>query len=403
MKNTILILLACVAGLLNAQGFLRKHNTDLERTFSVKPSGIPNQGILLVDHQKNNRSGQGGSTLVQAANGDILCFYGNVSGEVFHGGHGVGGWSEYKRSTDGGKTWSEPIVFEPSMQAWQSEDVCSMLVMTVNKTQNGNLIAVAAIFADEGWNKKDTPVYFVSSDNGYSWSEPKKLDAKVSVDEVSITYNGSFFCSKTDTLYLVCIGGVESMCPGSHTLYATDDNGETFTKRSVLPFKSSFTYGTGRVLDDGTIIVYSYPYQGSRSDDQTGVPAEDTDEYNLPYVTSTDGGKSWSEVKTAYFDKRLRNPQMSEKIGSLYFMHGRSGLYGNDPRNLVLYSSKDGINWDKGVLLKKNSRKDGDSYSANAVIKNSSLNTSKLLIQSTVAYDGRYRVNIRHWWVSVED
>ena len=368
--------------------------------FRVVPGEPPNKGILFVDHEAEGRSGHGGGTLVEAGNGDILAFYSNVSGDAFHDGHGVGGWSEYRRSSDGGKTWSDPIVFDYSKEVWEGDEVFSALVCTVNKTGNGTLVAVVPRFADVGWNKQRPPVYFLSHDHGNTWEGPREIDPEATVEEVSMTYNGSFVCSDSGTLYIVFIGGVEAMCPGPHSLYATTDDGESFERRSFLPFQKTFNYGTGQVLEDGRLVVYTYPHLGGKGDDQTGVPADQNDEHNLPYVISQDGGRSWSEVRTAYFAKRLRNPQMSEKIGDRYFMHGRSGLYGDDPRNLVLYSSGDGLNWDEGIVLKRNSRKDGDAYSANAVVgKRRAKDGERLLIQSSVAYDGRFRVNIRHWWL----
>jgi len=71
--------------------------------FGVLPADVPNDGILFVDHEVHGRSGHGGNCLTECVNGDIVSFYSNVSGEVYEG-HGVAGWSEYRRSTDGGQT-----------------------------------------------------------------------------------------------------------------------------------------------------------------------------------------------------------------------------------------------------------------------------------------------------------
>lgn len=80
------------------------------------------------------------------------------------------------------------------------------------------------------------------------------------------------------------------------------------------------------------------------------------------------------------------------------FMHGRSGSRGDDPRNLVLYASKDVINWDRGVFLNK-VQKGVDCYSGNSVIgKDDSSTPERLLIQSSIVYSGS-RVNLKHWWV----
>ena len=88
----------------------------LSKNFRVLPSDIPNDGILFVDHQKHGRSGHGGNCLTECINGDIVSFYSNVSGETYEG-HGTAGWSEYRRSTDGGKTWGESVVLNFSKRA----------------------------------------------------------------------------------------------------------------------------------------------------------------------------------------------------------------------------------------------------------------------------------------------
>jgi hypothetical protein len=72
----------------------------------------------------------------------------------------------------------------------------------------------------------------------------------------------------------------------------------------------------------------------------------------------------------------------------------------------VLYSSKDGINWDEGVYLvsRQNTPRAGagDFYSGNTVIggNNSPSSPKRLLIQADISYNGP-RVNIYHWWVEV--
>jgi hypothetical protein len=92
---------------------------------------------------------------------------------------------------------------------------------------------------------------------------------------------------------------------------------------------------------------------------------------------------------------------MSDKIADYYFMHGRSGSHGDAPGNLVLYSSKDGIHWDEGVLLHKKIYPGGDKYSANEVIgKYDPSRPNRLLIQSSIVYDAHTsRVNEHHWWI----
>src|SRR5690606_612212 len=91
-------------------------------SFKITPENVPNDGILFIDNESNNRSGHYGSAITTCKNGDILAFYTNVSGTIFDG-HGIAGWSEYKRSTDGGKTWGEPVVLKYSKKIWDLNKV----------------------------------------------------------------------------------------------------------------------------------------------------------------------------------------------------------------------------------------------------------------------------------------
>lgn len=92
---------------------------------------------------------------------------------------------------------------------------------------------------------------------------------------------------------------------------------------------------------------------------------------------------------------------MSDKIGGYYFIHGRSGSYGDNSGNFVLYISKDGINWDDGTILMSRAEigGGGDNYSANEIIgKYDTSIPNRLLIQSGISYS-KSRVNIHQWWI----
>jgi hypothetical protein len=355
----------------------------------IVPGDIPNKGILYVDHEKNGRSGHGGNCLTECHNGDIVSFYSNVSGQI-HQGHGVAGWSEYRRSEDGGATWSEPVIVDYSKRAWEGEEMYSAIVFAAATAPDGTLITFICRFENEKWIKKLPPVYLLSHDQGRTWTEPHPLDPDATVEDVSLTFNAVF--THNDQVFAMFMGGSAEYCDGPYTLHVSTDNGETFERRSILPFDHENYYGTIGVLDNGDVIAYSYPYRENQP----------IDEYNMPYVISTDDGRSWSEVKTTHFARAIRNPQLSRKIGNLYFLHGRSGSKSRDPRHFVLYASSDGIHWDEGHILHHKEVNGGaDGYSANEVIgKYNPAVQNRLLIQSSIAYDvGNHRVNERHWWI----
>jgi len=407
MKRNKLISISCIMlfifGLSDAQPLNKLGKDDrklYQKPYIISPANIPNEGILFVDHEKNSRSGHGGHAVTECRNGDIIAFYMNTWAEEWRG-HGSGGWSSYKRSTDGGKTWSEPVDFEYSFDVWTKYgEVYSAMVFGVITAPDGTLIASVVRFADSRWRKKLPPVYLLSHDNGYTWSDPIEFDKDATVDDISLTFNTGFV--HNNEVFIVFFGGAQSPGVGPYSLYVSKDNGKSFSRRSILPFDHRNYYSAAAVLDNGHIVVYSYPYPTSG---RYANPSKDTDEKNIPYVISKDGGHTWSEVKTTYFAKAVRNPQMSEKIGDYYFMHGRSGSYGDNPNNFVLYSSKDGINWDEGVYLvtRQNTPRAGagDFYSGNATIgKYNSSSPKRLLIQADISYNGP-RVNIYHWWVEV--
>lgn len=356
--------------------------------FRIVPSDIPNEGILFVDHQREGRSGHGGNTLTECANGDILSFYSNVSGEVIKG-HGTAGWSEFRRSTDGGRTWGPATVLDFSRRVWDAGQVNSALVFSVITAPDGTLIAIAVRFKGGAWRKELPPVYFLSHDHGHTWSEPRDVDPSAGVEDIAMTFDASWV--HNGEVFVVFFGG-SGDGGGPYTLYVSSDNGRTFRKRSTLPFDKDNYYSTAAVLENGDFIVYSYVYP------RKWRPAE---EHDLPYVISSDRGYTWSEVRTTYFAKRIRNPQLSEKVGDYYFIHGRSGSYGDAPGNFVLYASRDAIHWDEGRYLHRKIYPGGDKYSGNAVIgKSDPKQRNRLLIQSSIVYDAdTSRVNERHWWI----
>jgi uncharacterized protein (TIGR02145 family) len=364
--------------------------------YQINPSNPPNQGFLLVDHEPTGRSGHVGNAITECKNGDILAFYVNSSG-VLWGGHGAAGWTEYKRSTDGGKTWSDPVIFEFSKKTWdENKEIIeeysfnsyyTAYVTSVITAPNGNLIAfVSRRLPVIPREKRRKPVYLISYDNGYTWSEPKLVDENASFDDLTLMHSDAGCFIYEGNIYAVFIGcGSSDYASEKHSFYMSEDNGETFKKLSDNLFAGSSAgkHMSANVLDDGRFIVYSF---------------NPKDEHNLPYVISSDKGLTWSEVKTLYMEKRMRNAQVSEKIGDYYFMSGRSGNMGDDPSCLVLYTSKDGINWDRGLFLNK-VQKGLDSYTANEVIGKYDPDAPKrLLIQSSIGHNG-LSTNVVHWWV----
>ena len=372
------------------------------KPFFVYPADIPNTGVLFVDRQAEDHSGHGNNSIAECRNGDIVAFYSVTGTGADHwNGHGAGGWSEYRRSTDGGLTWSPPTVFDYSKRTWDGDEAYSALVYSLVTAPNGTLIATVIHYANEKWEKQRTPVYLLSDDHGHTWKGPYEFDESATVNDISFTMNTSFV--HDGEVFIVFRGSPANMTPGGpQTLWVSGDNGKSFSRRSILPFDDDCYYWAAGALDDGKIIVYTYNAH-LRGDDRTA-------EQNIPYVLSTDGGRTWSDVQTAHFAKGIRNMQLSEKLGQWYFIQGRSGsnprdLVGDDPgpNNFVLYSSRDGIHWDDGIILMSRLQTPGggDCYSANEIIgKYDPATPERLLIHSDVSYAGA-KTNMHQWWVTL--
>jgi uncharacterized protein YlbG (UPF0298 family) len=361
--------------------------------YRVFPRNPPNEGILFVNHAPANRSGHLGHALVEYEDGKLISLYPNCSAD--NKGHSAVGWMEYKRSEDAGETWGQPQVltysrklFDAGQEARPGTSRFSAFAEKAVRTDNGEIVLfflVCDITKDTVWRRFQRPTCISSSDGGHTWSDALQLcklrgrvyDARYDDGEILVM----FFANDNEINFL------GNKPEHVYQLLVSRDGGRSFSTRSVLPFNTmARAYGTMGRLASGELIAYVYNRD---------------DEYALDYVVSNDVGRTWSDVKTSRFAKRIRNPQMNELNGA-YFMFGRSGSLGKKKErgHMVLYSSQDGITWDHGIYLRK--REAGLGAYANGLVVGS-LNSNKrnrLLIQTSHAYELN-RTNVMHWWVDV--
>ncbi len=352
--------------------------------FEVEPPDPPNEGILFVDHSELGRSGHLGHALVEYAPGSILAFYPNCSD--VNDGHNGDGWMEYKRSEDGGRTWSQPEPLAYSKRIYDQGIGRSVMCEKAVRTDDGAIV----LFNLEcenipekkwAWQPLSVPTFMRSTDNGISWAPATLMGDQPGRIWDALVHHGAILVLELCNDSTIHWYGNR---PEHHyALYVSTDQGYTFSRRSVLPFDiEGRGYGAMAILRDGSLIAYVYNL---------------ADEKHLDYAISDDGGHTWGVVQTAFMAKKIRNPQMAAfKDG--FVLHGRSGNKGEGRGHLVLYTSSDGIHWDAGRYLRMQQAGWG-AYSNNLLVGGPSPGAPKrVLIQASHAYE-RSKTNIYHWWL----
>lgn len=313
--------------------------------FSSVPDGLPNRGEVFVDHSRSGRGGHLGHAMVEYAPGCILCFYSSCNDECTFGteendftGHSARGWMEYKRSTDGGATWSEGKPFEYSKQLFDSKAGVAAFCEKAVLADDGAIVVfnlLSDIRRDCMWEPYLPPTAMRSTDGGETWEKPVSVCGRNARVFDVIKRGGRIYALAEELESKVFYEAL----PLGYFMYVSDDNGRSFTELSRLPLTlyKDCLYGAMEFLDGGGLIVYTY--------------TPDRENY-MRYVISRDGGATWCDAKISRFEKQLRNPQMI-KFKDTYFMFGRSGIYGADEEKgqNVLYCSADGINWDSGRFI----------------------------------------------------
>ena len=345
----------------------------------LTPGNPPNDGIRFVDHRPDDRSGHLGHALVELEPGCITAWYPNCSAD--HDGHSAVGWMEYRRSTDGGRSWEEARPFPYSKDVFDADDGRSVMTENAVRTPDGQILAMnleCDVSENALWRPYGVPTYLLSDDGGKHWGPVQSLGAArgrvydVIVDDSEI-FALELENDATDTWY-----GTEP--DHRYALYVSGNAGSSFSRRSTLPFETDRRgYGALQILGDGTLAAYVYQLD---------------DEHHLEYTISADGGTTWDDVGTVALAKKIRNPQITA-FKDRYILHGRSGSYGYASGNLVLYTSPDGLNWNDGTYLRMQTAGSG-AYSNNLVV--GSGEDARLLLQASHAYEAS-KTNIIHWWL----
>jgi hypothetical protein len=348
----------------------------------ITPPDPPNTGIMFVNHSKAGRSGHLGHALVEYAHDKILAFYPNCSAD--NGGHSAVGWMEFKRSENGGKNWSAAQAMPFTKELFDRHEGRSAMAEKAVRTSNGAIVLfylICDISENPLWQPYWEPLFTKSTDEGRTWSTPKPVCATR-----GRIYDAKYHDGEIRALHFA--NDATKHWTGNRAehvfeLHVSTDGGESFTRRSVLPFNTSGRgYGTLGRLKNGDLIAYVY---------------NKNDETTLDYVTSADGGRTWSKPGTSRFSRKIRNPQFNAFDGR-FFMHGRSGAYGEGAGHFILYTSANGLTWDDGVYLRMKDHGNG-AYS-NSIVTGAlrAGGPQRLLIQASHAYKDA-QTNVLHWWL----
>lgn len=335
--------------------------------------------ILFADMEKETRSAHLGHGLAEYKKDHLIAFYSNCSGtrNLRHPGHNGFGWVEYKRSADGGKSWSEPTVLPCAWDALLNEPYTYICEKAVSPAENVIIAFLLRVGGTEVCEPYLSPAFIRSEDGGESWSAPQDLCEHCGRIYDALVHEGVIY-----VLFHACADWLSTTEEHQYYLYKSTDQGKSFTLQGTLPGDhTNHAYGNMVLREDGALLCYEY---------------DKGDEYHLVCHISRDFGKTWEQTLKSPCAKRIRNPQVTRVKGG-YLLHGRSGCESDElPFYLVVYTSTDGINWDEGQYL---CTIDGKwAYYSNSIALQEG---ERLLLQSSVSYDAA-RVNVCHWWLEIQ-
>ena len=195
------------------------------------------------------------------------------------------------RSTDGGRTWSEPYTLMQGQGVGKGFGDCAL----VRTNDEGGLLAafVGGCGFWQGRPENPQRTYIARSyDNGQTWTEPKDITDELygakCENEVSRTWWSAFFASGNGLLtstgrimFVLAVRDTEEWAACNYAVYS-DDNGETWH----ISGRASQRGDEAKVVElvDGRILM-SIRHEGERW-------------YNI----SEDGGTTWRPETSAWSD-----------------------------------------------------------------------------------------------------
>lgn len=324
---------------------------------------------MYVDNKARGRSGHMTHAMAEFKPGCFIDFNSNCSA-IRWDGHSPYGWVEYRISRDSGKTYSEVQTLPYSVQSFL-DGVYMISVEKAVACDDGSIVAFC--LRNDGLHKNCcepwfTPMAIISYDEGKTWTEPKEYSPYNGRTYDAFYHDGVIYALHFCNEHF--LGTTEDHV---YRLYVSEDNGKTFTERSIVPF-DTLNRGYCAMIFDEAETLHAYAYNEKA-------------ESLLDHAISHDNGKTWTLLSPCFVEKGIRNPQVGY-VDGVFVLHGRAGR----AAGFVLYTSLDATNWDEGIFIDRD--KGAPAYYSN----NLHLTDERgnfLLVQYSERYE-LSRVNVKH-------
>lgn len=150
---------------------------------------------LHVDNEARKRSGLLSHALVELKPGTVMAFNSNCAAELMNG-QSPFGWIEYRISEDGGKTYGEPVDIPYTKNAIH-DGIYSISIEKAVVCNDGSIVAFClrnSITMGAPW---DAPAVIRSTDGGKTWTEPTEIIGRPSRIFDAVYRNGVIYTLST--------------------------------------------------------------------------------------------------------------------------------------------------------------------------------------------------------------
>jgi hypothetical protein len=283
--------------------------------------------VSVVEHDTSGQDENAFVGLGQAPNGDLIIGYSKTTSHASADGDLI-----IKISSDGGATWgSEQIIWDYSVDGggtdiWFTPRFTTMsdgrIFMSVGKRESAASVV-------------DGIGYFVSNDNGQSWSGP---NARTEATFTNHAQEG---------------GGILVLANGDWLYpYFGRDTGDAADRRSCRVLKSSnlgSTWSNLATVADGPTDGKDYSEIGlvQISNDDVIALIREEDSATIYTSTSSDDGATWGAASEIADATGLPAPLLLSTGEIISLQRDNTGTW----RGIILFSDDEGTTWQLGYLM----------------------------------------------------